>query len=117
MLKAITMTGAMIVLGAAAALAQTSGATTGGAKQMTSAECQSVWSKAAGSGATGSLTETQAQAYVQDFKRADTNQDGTLSNAEFTTACQQGMVRDSATTGAGSGGSGSNSTTGGSSKK
>lgn len=119
MLKAILTTGALIALGATSALAQTSGTTTGGANaKMTSAECQSVWNKAAGSGASGTLTQTQAQAYVQDFKRADANSDGSLSNAEFTTACQNGMVKDTASTGSGSGSTSTGSgTTGGSSTK
>ncbi|MEZ5818611.1 MAG: hypothetical protein R3D44_16155 [Hyphomicrobiaceae bacterium] len=115
MLKSVLMSGAILLLGVATAAAQTAG-TTGsagskaGGQQMTQAECQAIWSKADASSA-GSLTETQAQPYVTNFKSADTNGDKKLSSAEFLAACQHGMAKSTATTGAGSGTSGSTSGT------
>jgi hypothetical protein len=110
MLKSILTAGAIVFLGVATANAQTTGTkgTTGttGAQQMTQAECQSIWSKADAS-TTGSLTQSQAQAYVSNFDSADTNNDDKLSSAEFLAACQKGMVKDTATTGTGSGTTGS----------
>lgn len=125
MLKAILTTGAIVLLSATTASAQTSGSSgttsgssgaTTGAQQLTQAECQAVWSKAGGATATGGLSSSEAQAYVSSFTAADTNKDGKLSNAEFTAACQKGLVHDSATTGAGSGSStpGSSGSTSGS---
>jgi hypothetical protein len=105
MLKSALTTGAILFLGIATATAQTTGTTggsTGAAQQMTQAECQSLWSRA-DAGSAGSLTEAQAQPYVTNFSSADTNSDGRLSSDEFLAACQQGMVRDTATTGAGTG--------------
>ncbi len=106
MLKSVLTTGAILFLGIATATAQTSGATPGAKQQMTQAECQSLWSKADAS-STGSLTQAQAQTYVTNFDSADTNSDDKLSSAEFLAACQQGMVKSTATTGAGTGASGS----------
>ncbi|MGE0699986.1 MAG: hypothetical protein AB7O57_12895 [Hyphomicrobiaceae bacterium] len=109
MMKAILTASAMLLLGVTAAAAQTTGSksTTGG-QQMTQAECQSTWGKADASKA-GSLTQTQAQAYVTSFSDADINKDGKLSSTEFLTACQQGKVHSTATTGAGSGTTGTTS--------
>jgi hypothetical protein len=105
-----------LALGSASAIAQTSGtgtpgAATGGASgvQMSSAECQALWSKA-NPGGTGSLTQTQAQPYVTSFSQVDTDGDGQISNAEFMSACQAGHVRDTATTGAGTGSTGTGTT-------
>jgi len=114
MLKSALTTGAILFFGIATATAQTTG-TTGGStnatQKMTQAECQSVWSKADASSA-GSLTQGQAQSYLSNFSSADTNKDSKLSSAEFLAACQQGMVKDTATTGAGSGASGSSTGSG-----
>ncbi len=80
--------------------AQTGGTTSG--QKMSQAECQTMWNTA-DSSKSGSLTQTQAQTYVTDFKVADTNNDGRLSSTEFLAACQQGHVRGSASSGTGSG--------------
>jgi hypothetical protein len=114
MLKSALTASAILFLGVATASAQTSGTTsgtTGATQKMTQAECQSVWSKADASSA-GSLTQAQAQPYVTNFTSADTNKDSKLSSAEFLAACQQGMVKDTATTGSGSGASGTTTGTG-----
>lgn len=87
------------------AFAQTgSGTSTTGGAQMSQAECQSLWNTADSSKA-GSLTQSQAQAYVSDFKTADANNDGRLSSTEFQTACQKGMVRGTASSGGSTGSS------------
>lgn len=102
----LTLAAAASMLIAGAALAQTSGTPSGqSGQQMSQAECQSIWSKADAQSA-GSLTQTQAQSYVTDFKSADANNDGRLSSTEFQSACQRGLVRSSAATGTGTGGSG-----------
>jgi hypothetical protein len=113
MLKSVLTTGAILFLGIATATAQTTGTTsgaTGAAQQMSSAECQALWNKAAGGQAGQSLSRDKAQAYVTDFDKADTAGDGSLSNAEFMAACQQGLVRDTAGTGAGTGTTGQTGT-------
>ena len=93
---------ALLTIGGGYAFAQTS---TGGT-QMSRADCQAIWGKADASGK-GSLSATQAQSYVTDFKSVDANADGKLSSAEFLNGCQKGLVSDSASSGAGSGSSGS----------
>lgn len=96
-------------------MAQSSGSSgsssTTGAAKMSDAQCQSMWTQADASGS-GMLSKEQTSAMINDFGRADANQDGRLSNAEFKAACQAGLVKGSATTGAGSGTSGSGSSSG-----
>lgn len=99
---------ALLVASAFGASAQTSGTTTKG-QQMSQAECQSLWNTADSSKG-GSLTQTQAQTYVSDFKSADKNNDGKLSSTEFMDACQRGLVHGSASTGSSTGTGGSTST-------
>lgn len=103
--------------GSLAAVAQTggtTGTTPGGAAgmQLSQAECESLWNQADSSGA-GSLTQTQAQNYVSDFSRVDSNSDGRISRTEFMQGCNAGNVQRSATTGGATGATGSG-TTGGS---
>jgi EF hand domain-containing protein len=54
-------------------------------------QCQSLWSQAASSG--DSLSSDQATSYITDFKLADTNNDGKISQAEFKNACKLGLVQ------------------------
>jgi hypothetical protein len=107
MMKTILMAGAALAFGIGGAFAQSSGAsgtsTKGGTgTQMTQAECQSLWSKAGG-GAPGPLSQAKANAYVSNFGAVDTNKDGKLSNSEFMSACQRGLVHGTASSGASSG--------------
>jgi hypothetical protein len=62
-----------------------------GAVKMTSAECTAAWNKL-DTAKSGSVSEAQAQGTVTDFKAADANGDGKLTQAEFTAACGKGLV-------------------------
>jgi len=97
---------ALLVAAAGTAYAQTSTSPSSPALKMTQAECQSLWNRL-DSAKSGTVTESQAAQHVSDFKSADTNSDGKLSQAEFQSACDKGQVRGSATTGPGSGTDGS----------
>jgi hypothetical protein len=81
------------------ALAQTT-APKAGATKMSQAECTAAWTKLDASKA-GSVAQSQAQGVVTDFKAADTNNDGKLTQTEFTTACDKGLVTASSATGTG----------------
>ena len=67
---------------------------------MSQADCTAAWTKLDASKA-GSVSESQAQGVVTDFKAADTNNDGKLTQTEFTTACDKGLVTASSATGTG----------------
>lgn len=102
-MKLIAATGIALILGTGLAVAQTSSSPgAAGNQQLSDAQCQQVWSKL-DSQKSGSVSQTQSANYVNDFKQADTNNDGRLSSTEFTSACQRGLVRDSAAAGSGSG--------------
>lgn len=97
---------------AASAVAAASLAGMAHAAQMNAAECQAVWKKV-DAGGSESVTQTQAQPYVTDFKAVDTNADGKLSSSEFNSACAKGLVQSSASSGAATGASGAGSTSSG----
>jgi hypothetical protein len=80
------------------ALAQTTAPKS--ATKMSQADCTAAWTKLDAS-KSGSVSQTQAQGVVSDFKAADTNNDGKLTQAEFTAACDKGLVTASAATGTG----------------
>jgi hypothetical protein len=71
------------------ALAQTTPGS--GAAKMSQADCTAAWNKLDPAKA-GSVTQSQATGTVTDFKAADANNDGKLSQAEFTAACNKGLV-------------------------
>jgi hypothetical protein len=81
------------------ALAQTT-TPKSGATKMSQADCTAAWNKLDAS-KTGSVSQTQAQGVVTDFKAADTNNDGKLTQTEFMAACDKGLVTASAATGSG----------------
>ena len=81
------------------ALAQTTAPKSGAAK-MSKADCTAAWTKLDASKA-GSVSQSQAQGVVTNFKAADTNNDGKLTQTEFTAACDKGLVTASAATGSG----------------
>jgi Tfp pilus assembly major pilin PilA len=82
-----------------AAYAQTDPAQ--GEMKLSAAECASLWNQASPDG--GPITESQAAAYVTDFKAANPDGDKTIEKAEFSKACDSGLVKSSASSGAGSG--------------
>jgi EF hand domain-containing protein len=86
---------------ASPSMAQTTPAPSGALK-LSAAQCSALWNKLDAS-KSGSVTQTAASSYVADFKAVDTNNDGKLSQAEFTSGCNKGLVHDTASTGAGSG--------------
>jgi hypothetical protein len=57
-------------------------------------QCQSLWGQAATNG--DSLSSSEAGSYITDFKRADANNDGKISQAEFNNACKLGLVQSAA---------------------
>jgi|SRR5581483_3282701 len=91
------------------ALAQTTTPKSGAAK-MSRAECTAAWTKLDAS-KTGSVSQSQAQGVVTEFKAADANNDGKLTQAEFMAACDKGLVTASAATGSGGRGMTGNGTT------
>jgi hypothetical protein len=70
--------------------------------KMSPSDCIATWKKM-DTGGTG-LSQAQTQGTVSDFKSADTNGDGKLSQIEFNEACEKGLV--SSSTGAARGTSG-----------
>jgi len=81
------------------ALAQTT-APKSGAMKMSQADCTAAWTKLDAANS-GSVAQSQAQGVVTDFKAADANNDGKLTKAEFTAACDKGLVTAAAPSGTG----------------
>jgi hypothetical protein len=75
-----------------------------GMMKLSAAECASLWNQASPDGSP--ITEQQASAYVTDFKAANPDGDTTIEKAEFSKACDNGLVKSGASSGAGSGESG-----------
>jgi len=73
--------------------------------KLSQAQCLSLWKKVNASGAP-TIDASQAQGYVTNFTAADPDNDGTLTQTEFQTACAKGMVQDSSSAGAASGSEG-----------
>jgi hypothetical protein len=91
------------------ALAQTTTAPKSGSK-MSQSDCSAAWTKLDAS-KSGNVSQTEAQGVVTDFKAADANSDGKLTQAEFTSACDKGLVTASAASGTGSRGMSGSDTT------
>ena len=58
---------------------------------LTETECSGVWKDAASGGDV--LTGDKVVGYVMDFKQADADQDGNISQAEFSEACKKGLIK------------------------
>jgi Ca2+-binding EF-hand superfamily protein len=84
----------------------TSGSVFAAGEKLSQAECDALWMQANPNNA-ATISETQAKGYVSDFKAANPDNDGTLDKAEFTKACNNGLVSGSASSGASTGSSGS----------
>lgn len=83
------------------AFAQTTTAPKSPIAKMSPADCTAAWDKL-DAAKSGSVSQAQAGATVTDFKAADSNNDGKLTQVEFRAACDKGLVTASAGTGAGS---------------
>ena len=94
---------------ASAIVLMTSSALAAGQK-LSKAECEALWMQANPSNA-ATINEAQAKGFVTDFKAANPDNDGTIDKAEFTKACNKGLVSGSASSGAGAGTSGGSSDT------
>ena len=104
MRKAIVVGSTAIAFGmlGGAAIAQTKSPSSTDAMKMSQAECAALWNRV-DSNKAGNLSESQAKAYVTDFKALDTNGDKKLSESEFQAGCDKGLVHSTASTGAGTG--------------
>ena len=70
--------------------------------KMTAADCTAAWNRL-DTAKLGSVPQAQAEPSITNFKAADANNDGKLSQQEFQAACSKGLVRSSAASGSGSG--------------
>jgi hypothetical protein len=70
--------------------------------QLTQAECDTLWNQSNPSGA-ATITQSQAQPYVTDFKAANLDGDNSLDQKEFAAACKSGLVNGTGSSGAASG--------------
>ena len=68
-----------------------SGPISGHPTVLTDTECNGVWMDAVSGGDV--LMGDQGAGYITDFKQADTDQDGKISQAEFKKACETGLIR------------------------
>jgi|SRR6476661_839407 len=98
LVASIAATAALVL--AIPALAQTTTTPKSGTMKMSQADCTAAWTKLDASKA-GSVSQTQAQGVVTDFKAADTNSDGKLTQTEFMAACDKGLVTASAASASG----------------
>jgi hypothetical protein len=76
--------------------------------KISQAECGSLWSQASPSG--NPITESEAAAYLTDFKAANPDGDTTIEKDEFAKACDSGLVKSTASSGASTGESSSANT-------
>jgi hypothetical protein len=98
-MKRIVLAGILAAGTSLGAYAQTDPAQ--GAMKLSAAECASLWNQASPDG--GPITESQAAAYVTNFKAANPDGDKTIEKAEFSKACSSGLVKSGASSGASSG--------------
>ena len=108
---ACSIAAAAVLALAVPALAQTTPGS--GAVKMSQAECTAAWNKL-DAAKSGNVSQAQAQGTVTDFKAADANSDGKLTQVEFTAACNKGLVTAA---GAGAGSRGMTGTDSGPPKK
>src|SRR5262245_34058618 len=92
MLKVSLISLFVLPLTATCLLAQTNTMTSGRpSAALTPEQCQQVWSQAVPSG--DALPQANAAPFIVNFKQADGNQDGAISQAEFDAACAKGLVK------------------------
>jgi len=102
-MKKIVLVGLFSAASAIGAYAQTDQGDS--AMKLSAAECSALWNSASPDGKP--ITQSQAAAYVSDFAAANPDGDDTLEQDEFAKACDAGLVKSAASTGAGSGEAGS----------
>jgi len=102
-MKLATSIAIAALLMAGSAFAQTATAPKSGTTKMSQSDCMAAWNRL-DTAKSGSVSQAQAQGVVTDFKAADTNNDGKLSQSEFMAACDKGLV--TASSGTASGGRG-----------
>ncbi len=91
---------AIILLGAGSAFAADTDSGTAGrpGAVLSEVDCVAAWQTAAGAQFTrfhrdhDALSPALAKGIVTNFQQADTNNDGSISRAEFTQACKLGLV-------------------------
>ncbi len=105
MLKSM-LAGTAILAGAALIVSTAGIQAATAAMKLSQAECDTLWNQANPSkGATISMS--QAQPYVSNFKSVDIDNDGSISQVEFRKGCNNGLVKSSSSSGSSSGTSGS----------
>src|SRR5215469_12056464 len=104
-MKLATSIAIAALLMAGSAFAQTATAPKSGTTKMSQSDCTAAWNRL-DTAKSGSVSQAQAQGVVTDFKAADTNNDGKLTQSEFMAACNKGLVTASSGSGSGSGGRG-----------
>jgi len=102
-MKLATSIAIAALLMAGSAFAQTATAPKSGTTKMSQSDCTAAWNRL-DTAKLGSVSQAQAQGVVTDFKAADTNNDGKLTQSEFMAACDKGLV--TASSGTASGGRG-----------
>lgn len=113
-MKHVMIASALALISATAVNAQST-AKPGGAMKLSQAECDTLWGQA-NPGNAATISQSQAQPYVTDFKRANPDNDGSLDKAEFTKACGMGLVKSGgSSSGTSSGSSGAGDSSSGSS--
>ncbi len=91
-MKAIVLATVGVLLSSGLSYAESPGHPKSGHPTMlTDAECNGVWMDAVNGGDV--LTRAKARGYITNFAKADTDQDGKISKAEFWEACKNGLVR------------------------
>lgn len=88
----------------------TGAAAGGSAMKLSQSECTDLWQRAGGS-ASG-LTQEQAKPHVSNFKAANPDGDTTIDQNEWMTACNKGLVKSTAASGASTGAAGSSANEG-----
>ncbi len=106
----------LLSLASAGALAQDKGSVTVGkhpGMKLAQAECQAAWAKLNPS-KKEKISLGQAGPFLADAKAANSNSDGYIDQAEFTAACDKGLMKDmsGASTGSSTGAGGAAGTEG-----
>ena len=99
-MKSAVFASLIILFGAGSAFAADTNAGTAGRPGgvLSEADCTAAWQTVAGEESTrfhrghNGLSPALAKGIITNFQQADTNNDGSVSRAEFTQACKLGLV-------------------------